>query len=315
LAKNNRLTLCMIVKDEETFVGQCLESVRGFVDEMIVVDTGSVDRTKDICLEKGAKLFEYVWNGSFADARNFGLAQAAGNWILWMDADEMLEVQDAELWRNALRSGDQPIFGIPVVNYYGERPVDPDKAYLATQFRIFRNGLGLKFINDIHEQLNVQEALPGCDKIGLLPAVLHHYGYLDDVTADKRKHERNMAMLQREQEKMGYSPWIDYHLASELYRVRDYGAAFEAVNVAMRRFIEQGVLPPSLLYKLKYDTLLSNGSFEGAWPGIEKAIALYPAYVDLHLFDSQRGGQFFCRALYPALRGSAAKRRRRGLFA
>ncbi|MNI10871.1 SPBc2 prophage-derived glycosyltransferase SunS [compost metagenome] len=117
-----------------------------------------------------------------------------------------------------------------------------------------------------------------------MPCVIHHYGYLNAVVTDKKKYHRNMTMLKKERLLPAYSPWVDYHMASEYYREKEYKKAFEQLNISIQRFIDIGQIPPSIIYKLKYDTLLALGSIEGAWLGIDKAIALYPDYVDLHFY-------------------------------
>ena len=80
----------MIVKDEEENIERSLMSVKPVVDEMIVVDTGSTDRTKDIARSLGAKVYDFQWTDSFSDARNFSLSKATGKWILVLDADEVI---------------------------------------------------------------------------------------------------------------------------------------------------------------------------------------------------------------------------------
>ena len=84
----------MIVKDEENDLVKCLRSVKPVVDEMIVVDTGSTDRTKDIATALGAKVFEFPWENDFSAARNFSISQAKGDWILALDADEVISPLD-----------------------------------------------------------------------------------------------------------------------------------------------------------------------------------------------------------------------------
>ena len=81
------MTLCMIVKNEEANLPACLESVRGLFGEIIIVDTGSTDRTKEIALQHGAKVFDFPWVDSFSAARNECLRHATRQWIFWMDAD------------------------------------------------------------------------------------------------------------------------------------------------------------------------------------------------------------------------------------
>lgn len=86
-----RISLCMIVKDEEELLPHCLASVQGAVDEMIVVDTGSSDRSPEIARQHGAVVVPFEWCDDFAAARNAGLEQASGDWILFLDADEVLD--------------------------------------------------------------------------------------------------------------------------------------------------------------------------------------------------------------------------------
>ncbi len=86
-----RISLCMIVKDEEEMLPRCLAAVAEHVDELVIVDTGSTDRTVEIAESFGADVVEFPWNGSFADARNVSLDRATGDWILWLDADEVLD--------------------------------------------------------------------------------------------------------------------------------------------------------------------------------------------------------------------------------
>ena len=90
------VSLCMIVKDEQERISGCLESVNGLVDEIIVVDTGSGDRTKEIARSCGAKVFSFPWTGNFAEARNESLRHATGDWIIFLDADERLNTFGAQ---------------------------------------------------------------------------------------------------------------------------------------------------------------------------------------------------------------------------
>jgi glycosyltransferase involved in cell wall biosynthesis len=274
----------MIVKDEETFIANCLNSIKNVVDEMIIVDTGSQDSTVEICKSLGAKVFSYAWNDNFAEARNYGLEKATGDWIIWLDADEEVDQDSASKLRDILKEEKYHIAGIHLVNYYGSYPIHLDHAYLVHHHRLFRNKMGFRFRNEIHEQLNVQEVIGDIDHLPVLPVTVHHYGYLEDVTDKKNKNNRNMQILQKMKKTNPDNPWVDYHIASEYYRKHKYEKSFEYVNQALTKFIKKKQLPPSLVYKLKYEILIVLNSFEGAWPAIDKAIMMYPDYVDLHFY-------------------------------
>ncbi|TBL80626.1 glycosyltransferase [Paenibacillus thalictri] len=285
MTDNIRLSLCMIVKDEAKRIADCLQSARQLVDEIVVVDTGSTDDTPAICESLGARVLSYPWHDSFCDARNFGLAQAGGEWAMWLDADERLNPAEHTLIRQAL---DDPIFDVislSIINYYGDNleQVNVNHAHIMPQARLFRLGRGIRFAGDIHETVTLP---PDYDtsRIKKLDASVHHYGYMEPIIREKAKHERNTSLLLKQVEQPDHNPWFDYHLAAEYYRVSSWQTALDYVNRSILGFLQNGSLPPSLLYKLKYDTLLRCGSIRSAWPGILRAIQLYPDYVDLHFY-------------------------------
>ncbi len=90
------ISLCMIVRDEEAVLGWCLESVAPAVDEIIVVDTGSIDGTKAVAAAYTDRIFDFAWVDDFAAARNASFAKATGDYILWLDADDVLLPEDLD---------------------------------------------------------------------------------------------------------------------------------------------------------------------------------------------------------------------------
>lgn len=276
----------MIVKDEEKQLSNCLESIKDLVEEIIIVDTGSIDKTKEISNKYKANIYDFKWTESFSEARNFGINKASKEWILWLDADEEITIENIEEVKNSLQSNKENLYLIPIINYYGSSSPDPNLSYLFASNRLFRNHKGFKFTGNIHEQLtkeNLDEK--GLGKIEIINCIkIHHYGYMDSVIEDKKKNERNLKLLQNEKKDSNYNPWIDYHIASEYYRMKEYEKAFTEVNSSILRFLQNQQFPPSLLYKLKYEILILLKSYKGAKAGIDKAIALYPKYVDLHFY-------------------------------
>lgn len=283
----------MIVRNEAAHIDTCLNSVKNVVDEMIIVDTGSTDQTVEICQAAGATLLHYEWDDNFAAARNLGLEQATGDWILCLDADEEVDAEDAAKLRNLLTETKEHMVGVQVMNYYGADPPDPNHAYLEHHYRLFRNRMGFRFKNQVHELLNVGEVLGELNHLKSLPVKIHHYGYMDATMNDK--HNRNIQILERMKLEDSSNPWIDYYLATGYYRLNMHQIAFRYTNEAIQKFLQKQEIPPPLLYKLKYEILVMTNSFDGAWPAIDRAIALYPDYVDLHFY---RGLIFFGKEKY-----------------
>ena len=90
------ISLCMIVKNEEKVLGRCLDSVKDAVDEIIIVDTGSEDRTKEIAAAYTDKVYEFEWTNDFAKARNESFSKAEMDYCMWLDADDVLEAGGQE---------------------------------------------------------------------------------------------------------------------------------------------------------------------------------------------------------------------------
>lgn len=278
------ISLCMIVKNEEKHIEQCLLSVRDYVKEMIIIDTGSTDRTIGICEQLGAIVYPYGWDEDFSAARNFGLQLCQSQWILCLDADEELDKKYAKNLKKIINETKAKVLSLPIINYYGtSTEIKPENYYLLYQPRLFRNFLGFKFKNPIHETLTFPENVSQED-LEKIEIPIHHYGYTEDIIIAKNKPARNFSILKKELSNPNHSPWIEYHLASELYRLKDYEIAFQFVNQSIMLFIKANTSPPSLLYKLKYEILIKTENWDGAWPGIDKALELYPDYVDLHYY-------------------------------
>ena len=194
------ITLCMIVKNEEKNLPACLASLKPVVDEMIVVDTGSTDRTADIATVFGARVLTFSWNGNFSDARNFSLAAARGGWILVMDADEVLSAQDHELLRQTVSGSDRQklCWSVMTRNYTRLHPQGwianngsyphEEKAegwHPSLKVRLFPNDPQIRFVGEVHEMIE-QTAQRAGYQLREAPFVVHHYGGLADTAADDR---------------------------------------------------------------------------------------------------------------------------------
>src|SRR5471030_3198558 len=117
----NQVSLCMIVKDEEEYLPRCLSSINDIVDEIIIVDTGSTDKTVDIAKKFGAKVYYFKWNNNFSEARNESLKYATKDWILILDADDEFYVEDRKTFKVLLDSNldEKAIYYFETLSYYG----------------------------------------------------------------------------------------------------------------------------------------------------------------------------------------------------
>lgn len=188
---NSSVSLCMIVKNEEGCLARCLASVKPLVDEMVVVDTGSDDRTVAVATLYGAEIYRFDWNGSFSDARNYALGKASGAWILTMDADERIAAQDHAAFSQMVLSSspDKDAWSVLIRNYSqrvhiqgwqandGTCPEEEqgDGWYPATRVRLFPRDLRVRYEGVVHEL--VEPSLRANDfVIHTAPFVVHHYG-------------------------------------------------------------------------------------------------------------------------------------------
>ena len=141
------LTLAMIVKDEEEHLANCLRSVHGVANEIIVVDTGSTDDTVTIAIDAGARVLFFEWSDDFSAARNVSLRYASGDWILWLDADEELTPESVEPLKALLRDQTVAAAHLRIDNLMSGRIVP----FLTP--RLWRNHPTIRFKQPIHEQV------------------------------------------------------------------------------------------------------------------------------------------------------------------
>ncbi len=186
------LSLCLIVKDEERFIEECLKSVDGVATEMIVVDTGSTDHTTDIARALGAEVHSFKWNNSFSDAKNFAIGKATGEWILVLDADERLDRGAINTVLKAINS-DADAFELLFYNYSSDGP-NADYGTHRT-CRLFRNRPEFRYAGRVHEAI-VPSVKAAGGRVEKLEAIVHHYGYKPEIVKERGKHERYITLLE-----------------------------------------------------------------------------------------------------------------------
>jgi tetratricopeptide (TPR) repeat protein len=237
------LSAALIVRDEERHLQNCLASLRGRVDEIVIVDTGSRDRSREVAIDFGARMLERPWTGDFAAARNASIEASRGEWILYIDADETVAAFDrgeVELELADARLAAYTVLFRPRAGYTRYR-----------EHRLFRNRPDLRFAGLIHESL-----MPGLETlrvreglgVGASAIALDHHGYSDaDV---RRKSARDIPLLQQ---RLAAEPGHVYswaHLGAALLASGDERAAEDAWRrgIAVVRTMTQRTPTESLPY-------------------------------------------------------------------
>ena len=226
------ISLCMIVKNEERFLRNCLESAKEYVDEIIIVDTGSTDGTLDIAREYSAKIIDYTWNDDFAEARNISLKHATSTWALWLDADEEIAPGSGPNFRQAICDAPAHVGGYMVTfhNWLTSaiRPASGEamggEMAMHHACRLFRLVEGVTFEGRIHEQnLRSLQAL-GYTYARLDGLLIDHFGYAGEIMTLRNKHERFIRMLTREVNECpdeGFRYFHQFNLANSYFTFGD----------------------------------------------------------------------------------------------
>lgn len=215
----SKLTLSMIVKNEEKYLRECLESVKGIVDEIVLVDTGSTDNTIKIAEEFNAEVFHYEWKNDFSDARNYALSKSNGTWILYMDADERLTGKSVNELKNITERNDLAGYRC-TINSIDENNGKPN---FMRYTRLFHNNPRIKFIGRIHEQID-NSLLENGYKILDSDIEIIHIGYNVENEELKNKAGRNLKILINEYKK-NKSSYNAYQLANTYTTLEDYDEA------------------------------------------------------------------------------------------
>lgn len=220
-----QLSAGLIVKNEARFLGDCLNSLRGIVDEIVVVDTGSTDGSREIAIQHGACVVDYLWNDDFSAARNFCIEHCSGEWILYIDADERVRLSPAVDLKAELSAS--PHAGHQVLLY-------PRQGFTPYRvLRLFRNLPDIRFHGVIHENLwpSVEEYCRTHDcKVGSSNLVLDHAGYEGNR---ERKNARNLPLLLRAVQEDPRRVFLWCHLADIYTDLNSHDLAEEAWTKAL----------------------------------------------------------------------------------
>jgi tetratricopeptide (TPR) repeat protein len=235
LLQRARVSLTMIVRDEEKNLSHCLESVRGVFDEIVVLDTGSKDRTVEIARSFGARVFDFVWVDDFAAARNAALARATGDYAFWLDADDLIEPPERTKLEALLgqlgRGGETPAFVVRCSCDAG--PNGEGGETVVDHIRLFPVIEGVRWTYRVHEQI-----LPALKRAGLplqwTDITVRHTGYADrDLRS--RKLDRDSRILREELAERPDDPFTLFNLGSIAIEQAEWNEALEYLKRSLAR--------------------------------------------------------------------------------
>ncbi|WP_448163015.1 tetratricopeptide repeat-containing glycosyltransferase family 2 protein [Bacillus mobilis] len=270
------LSACLIVKNEERMLKNCLESLKDVLEEVIVVDTGSTDATKEIAKEFTDKIYDFEWKNNFSEARNFAASKATGEWIMAIDADENVDseqlknvIEEIKLHKNKFNA-----YLVEIISFSGEMGEITTVNQMA---RIYKNDGTVYYQSAIHEQL---KPIKGDLMIALSSLKVYHYGYLSNVVLRQDKKNRNFNILEHELENADNQAFTLFNYGQELRRLNKRE---EALNHFVKAYackgsVNEGWVRTCLFYIV--ECLVALKRYEEALAIVLDAEKLWPLAPD-----------------------------------
>lgn len=219
------ISLALILKNEEKNINRLLDSVEGCFDEIVVADTGSTDKTKEICEARGCKVFDFKWIDNFAAARNFAFSKATCEYIAWLDGDDCLHNRDAFIkWRDhAMEFGD---YFLAPYHYALDKEGKPLITFVRE--RVFKRKINPTWVYDVHEGVLPQ---PGWRISQITTWAVDHHRDAEDVKQDR---SRNIKIVEKMKKEGRLDARMQFYYAKELYEnnqpfdaIREFDDALE----------------------------------------------------------------------------------------
>ncbi|SEL32499.1 Glycosyltransferase involved in cell wall bisynthesis [Paenibacillus sp. cl141a] len=271
------LSLCMIVNNEQKFIKDCLDSVKEFVSEIVIGDTGSTDMTESIAREYGAEVFRVNWKNDFGDARNAVLERASMPYVLVMDADERLNQS----------SSDQ------LIKFFEYETTNPGKVVIKNMVRdnditfgqatrIFPNLPDYRYTGRVHEQLQYQGRTPKSLQTNI---IIDHLGYKDGIVTERNKIQRNLSILTEIEKSSPHDLYVIYQIGKTHFVAKNYPEAVKYLEKVIKS-IPSNSLTSSTFASSAWLTLCYSlyymKSFKLLNKYIEEGIEFFNDYTDLY---------------------------------
>lgn len=272
------ISLCMIVKDEEKYIEQCLSSVASIVNEIIIVDTGSTDKTLELASRFNPKVFKYTWNSNFGEARNYSLEKATGDWILVLDADEAIYSEDLKKLTDIVQTTKANEIALKFHNFTSEISEEIFNTHIGV--RLFKNHC-FRYEGAIHEQL-----VPCNEIISRNPYItdirIRHYGYLRSNSGQKKR-DRNVPIIQKILDENPNDSFQLFNMGNEYMSLDDFNKALYYFEKAYANKNTSLSYCPHLIFR-KAACLHYLNRNEESLKIIEEGLKVYPKCTDYEFF-------------------------------
>ncbi len=264
-SKSIAVSLCAIVKNEAHWIADCLDSAKDFVDEAIVVDTGSTDDTIAIAKQCGAKVFKFDWCDDFAAARNYALSHAIGNWILVLDADEKLAPEAKPALRQIVKQTEC------IAANLVRQEIGAQQSPYSLVSRLFRRRKDINFFGYYHESIDDSIAKICRDqpswKVFIAPGVsIQHYGYSGSEINRKGKQEFARRLMHKHLEQFPHDAYMCSKLGALYVESGDLDRGMELLERGIN-ILSQGNNPqiqPQIEFELYYHAAIAH-SYKSNW--------------------------------------------------
>jgi tetratricopeptide (TPR) repeat protein len=313
------LALSMIVRDAEATLASCLESVRAAVDEIVIGDTGSSDSTPAIAARYGARFYSIPWENDFARARNLVLEQVRADWVLALDADEVLDEEGACHLRSHLDNPAIAGYIVPIWNYVWrttdylwDQPAQPNPGRLEAarrypayveheNVRLFRRHPQIRFVGRIHETVGTCIQRAGW-KLGRAAFIIHHFGLAATPEQQLEKHLRYLELSRLKAREMPGNAQAQFELGVELFkqplRTQEALACFERARELDARLSPAWVFSALALMRLHRDAeALACLKRAGGSSGSSALVAQTEGDAHYNLGDFETACRAYSRAL------------------
>jgi len=269
------ITLCLIVKNEEKKLPACLHSFQGVFQKLVIVDTGSDDKTVDVARRFHADVYDFEWNKNFADTRNFALSKVKTPWTMMVDADDTLDPESKPFLLETLAKLSDRTIGVFLPYLYSN--VHNGKGTSAFLPRIWKTDLGLRYTLPIHEYLDIPKDL--LSKFSRIEApIIHHKSEFDF----SKSFLRNVEILEHAYKKGDRHPRILFYLGHDHF----YAGNIEASMKWFKKFLLLRKKHPHEAYKasmMMAKIYLRENDRANAKKAYQKAIKYCSQFLEPHL--------------------------------